>query len=371
MSDGRDPGVDQLQSVLARGTLGLCGKAGPMQNAIQVVAGAVACKHPPRPIGTMSAGRERHDQQFRRRIAKGRNRSSPILPIAIGAALNSRDFTAVRDETRTFLTRDNSLIEDTQALSDTICGMHTPFRLDGKIALVTGGASGIGEATCRALSAAGAAIVVVDVNQERAQKLSSELPGSRALTFDITDEPAVARNFAELGPLDILINNAGIGLVGGVEETELADFQRIFRVNVDGLFLVTKYAMPLLLKSAGSIVNLASVAGMVGVKRRFAYCGTKGAVIAMTRQIAVDYPTQIRINCICPGTVDTPFVEGYLQKYHAHEVDKMRAELNQRQPVGRLGQPDEIASLILFLCSKEAQFINGASIPIDGGWTAA
>jgi 2-keto-3-deoxy-L-fuconate dehydrogenase len=249
--------------------------------------------------------------------------------------------------------------------------MHTPFRLDGKVALVTGGASGIGEATCRALSAAGASIIVVDVNSERAQKLAAELPNSRALTFDITDEAAVSQNFATIQHLDILINNAGIGLVGGIEETELKDFQQIFRVNVEGLFLVTKYAMPLLLATAGSMVNLGSVAGMVGVKRRFAYCGTKGAVIAMTRQLAVDYPTQMRVNCICPGTVDTPFVEGYLQKYHSHEVEKVRAELNQRQPVGRLGQPDEIAHLVLFLCSKEAQFINGASIPIDGGWTAA
>ena len=263
------------------------------------------------------------------------------------------------------------LLQNTQIGSDTICGMHTPFRLDGKVALITGGASGIGEATCRALSAAGASIIVVDVNSERAQKLAAELPNSRALTFDITDEAAVSQNFTTIQQLDILVNNAGIGLVGGIEETGLEDFQRIFRVNVEGLFLVTKYAMPLLLATAGSMVNLGSVAGMVGVKRRFAYCGTKGAVIAMTRQLAVDYPTQIRVNCICPGTVDTPFVEGYLQKYHSHEVEKMRAELSQRQPVGRLGQPDEIAHLVLFLCSREAQFINGASIPIDGGWTAA
>ena len=249
--------------------------------------------------------------------------------------------------------------------------MHTPFRLDGKTALVTGGASGIGEATCRALTAAGASSIIVDVDQARAARLAAELPGASALNFDITDAAAVEANFARLEKLDILVNNAGIGLVGNVEETGLEDFQRIFRVNVEGLFLVTKYALPLLLKTSGVIVNLGSVAGLVGVKRRFAYCGTKGAVIAMTRQIAVDYPTQIRANCICPGTVETPFVEGYLQKYHAHELDKMRQELSQRQPVGRLGKPEEIASLVLFLCSNESQFINGASIPIDGGWTAA
>ena len=249
--------------------------------------------------------------------------------------------------------------------------MHTPFRLDGKTALVTGGASGIGEATCRVLTAAGASSIIVDVDRERAAKLAQELPGASVLSFDITDQAAVEANFAGIEKLDILVNNAGIGLVGNVEETGLEDFQRIFRVNVEGLFLVTKYALPLLLKSSGAMVNIGSVAGLVGVKRRFAYCGTKGAVIAMTRQIAVDYPTQIRANCICPGTVETPFVEGYLQKYHAHELDKMRQELSQRQPVGRLGKPEEIANLVLFLCSQESQFINGASIPIDGGWTAA
>jgi NAD(P)-dependent dehydrogenase (short-subunit alcohol dehydrogenase family) len=113
------------------------------------------------------------------------------------------------------------------------------------------------------------------------------------------------------------------------------------------------------------------VAGMVGVKRRFAYCATKGAVLAMTRQVAVDYPTRIRVNCICPGTVDTPFVDAYLEKYHKHEKEQVRAELSQRQPVGRLGKPQEVAHLALYLCSDEAEFVNGALMTIDGGWTAA
>src|SRR5712692_11148526 len=249
--------------------------------------------------------------------------------------------------------------------------MHTPFRLDGRKALVTGGASGIGAATCRALAAAGASVTIVDIDRTAAEELARELPGSSILIFDITDETAVKQAFASLGSLDILINNAGIGLVGGVEETELADFQRLFRVNVEGMFLVTRYAMPLLLASAGVIVNIGSVAGVVGVKKRFAYCATKGAVVAMTRQLAVDYPTQIRANCICPGTVDSPFVEGYLEKYHKHEKEKVRAELNQRQPIGRLGKPEEIASLALYLCSPEAAFVTGSVIAIDGGWTAA
>src|SRR5205807_6604403 len=152
---------------------------------------------------------------------------------------------------------------------------------------------------------------------------------------------------------------------------ELTDFQRLFRVNVEGMFLMTKYAMPLLTASHGSIVNIGSVAGLVGVKRRFAYCGTKGAVVAMTRQLAVDYPTQVRVNCISPGTVDSPFVEGYLEKYHKHEKEKVRAELNQRQPIGRLGRPEEIANLALYLCSPEAAFVTGSIVAIDGGWTAA
>ena len=249
--------------------------------------------------------------------------------------------------------------------------MTTPFRLDGRTALITGGASGIGEATCRAFSSAGASVIVADVDRARAEGLASELAGASALILDICDEGAVKTALAGMSRLDILINNAGIGLVGSVEETELADFQRLFRVNVEGMFLMTRYAMPLLLAAGGSIVNIGSVAGMVGIRKRFAYCATKGAVVAMTRQIAVEYPTQIRANCICPGTVDSPFVEGYLEKYHKHEKEKVRAELNQRQPIGRLGRPEEIASLALYLCSPEAAFVTGSVIAIDGGWTAA
>ena len=236
---------------------------------------------------------------------------------------------------------------------------------------MTGGASGIGEAISRAFAEAGAQVLICDVDATRSQALAGELPGAQALPCDITDEGAVQSVFAKLQKLDILINNAGIGLVGGVEETSLFDFQRIFRVNVEGLFLVTRGAMPLLLAASGCIVNVGSVAGLIGVKKRFAYCATKGAVVALTRQLAVDYPTQIRVNCICPGTVDTPFVEAYLEKYHKHEKEKVRGELNQRQPIGRLGQPHEIASMALFLASSEASFVNGSVLTIDGGWTAA
>ena len=248
--------------------------------------------------------------------------------------------------------------------------MHTPFRLDGKIALITGGASGIGEAASRAFTQAGAKVIILDLNLKAASTLATAL-GGQAIECDITDEDQVANAFAQVPHLDLLVNNAGIGLVGSIEETEAADFDRVFRINVGGLFNVTKAAMPKLLAAHGAIVNIGSVAGLIGVKRRFGYCASKGAVVAMTRQLAVDYPTQIRVNCICPGTVDTPFVEGYLDKYHSHEKEKVRAELNQRQPIGRLGKPEEIANMAVYLCSEEAGFVNGSVITIDGGWTAA
>ena len=250
--------------------------------------------------------------------------------------------------------------------------MHTPFRLDGKTALITGGASGIGEAASRAFTLAGAKVIILDLNLKAGEKLAAELgSGAHAIECDITNEEQVARAFAQVPHLDILINNAGIGLVGNIEETEASDFDRVFRINVGGLYKVTKAAMPKLLASHGAIVNIGSVAGLIGVKRRFAYCASKGAVVAMTRQLAVDYPTQLRVNCICPGTVDTPFVEGYIEKYHSHEKEKVRAELNQRQPIGRLGKPEEIANMAVYLCSEEAGFVNGSVIAIDGGWTAA
>jgi NAD(P)-dependent dehydrogenase (short-subunit alcohol dehydrogenase family) len=247
-----------------------------------------------------------------------------------------------------------------------------PFRLDGKCAVVTGGASGIGEATARVFSAAGAVVYILDVDRARAEALASELPEAAALVCDLTREDEIKETLTKLPALDILVNNAGIGLVGGILETEADDFRRLFRVNVEGAYLCTKYALPLLLQARpGIIVNIGSVAGLIGVRKRFAYCATKGAVVAMTRQLAVDFPTEIRVNCICPGTVDTPFVEAYLEKYHRHEKEKVRAELNQRQPVGRLGRPEEIAHFALYLASPEAGFITGSVLTIDGGWTAA
>jgi len=245
------------------------------------------------------------------------------------------------------------------------------FRLDGKQALVTGGASGIGEATCKELARAGASVIVADLNLEKAQALAASLPNAKAVHMDVTKSDSIQRVAAELERLDILVNNAGIAHVGDITHVEPDDFDRLMEVNVKSVYLVTRGLLTLLLKNRGSIVNIGSVAGQVGVKQRFAYCTTKGAVLAMTRQLAVEYPKELRVNCICPGTVQTPFVEGYLDKYHAHEKEKIRAELNARQPMGRLGKPEEIASLIRYVCSDEAEFMTGSLLPIDGGWTAA
>jgi 2-keto-3-deoxy-L-fuconate dehydrogenase len=249
--------------------------------------------------------------------------------------------------------------------------MQSPFRLDGSRALVTGGASGIGEHVSRVLTAAGTAVTIADLDRARSEALASELPGASAAVLDVTDEAAVNGSLSRFARLDILVNSAGIGLVGDVQETSAPDFARLMRVNVEGTFLVIRAAMPLLLASRGSVVNIGSVAGLVGVKRRFAYCASKGAVVALTRQLAVDYAGRVRVNCVCPGTVDTPFVEAYLEKFHKHEKEMVRAELAARQPIGRLGRPDEIAYLVLYLCSSEAEFVTGATPTIDGGWTAA
>jgi len=246
-----------------------------------------------------------------------------------------------------------------------------PYRLDGKVALVTGGASGIGAATARELVRAGAEVLIADLNLAAAQALAAELGRAKAIAMDVTQAASVEAARAGISRLDILVNNAGIGLVGDVASTSEEDFERVMRVNATSIFLVTKAALPMLLASHGCVVNIGSVAGQVGVKQRFAYCASKGAVLAMTRQIAVDYARQIRCNAVAPGTVETPFVEGYLEKYHSHEKEKVREELRMRQPVGRMGTAEDIAGLVRYLCSDEASFMQGAVVAIDGGWTAA
>jgi NAD(P)-dependent dehydrogenase (short-subunit alcohol dehydrogenase family) len=252
----------------------------------------------------------------------------------------------------------------------------SPFRLDRRTALVTGGASGIGEATVKELVRAGAFVWIGDINLQAAEALAHSVGSSQALSLDVTNSASIVAAVERVTQLDILVNNAGIGHVGSIEATEPEDFDRLLNVNVRAVYLVTRAFLPRLLAveatrgPVGTIVNIGSVAGMVGIKQRFAYCTTKGAVLAMTRQLAVEYPKQLRVNAICPGTVETPFVEGYLEKFHKHNKEEMRAELRARQPIGRLGQPEEVASMVRYLASDEAAFISGSLFTIDGGWTA-
>jgi NAD(P)-dependent dehydrogenase (short-subunit alcohol dehydrogenase family) len=255
----------------------------------------------------------------------------------------------------------------------TTAAIDNAFRLDGLNALVTGGASGIGEATSRELVRAGAFVWIADINLAAAEALAASLGKARAVRMDVTDPESIQKVVDGLSGLDVLVNNAGIGHVGSVQTTEPEEFDRLMNVNVRSVYLVTRGMLPLLLASAhkGCIVNIGSVAGMIGIRQRFAYCTTKGAVLAMTRQLAVEYPKELRVNAICPGTVETPFVEGYLDKYHAHEKEKIREELRARQPMGRLGQPEEVASMVRYLASREAGFISGSLFTLDGGWTAA
>lgn len=253
---------------------------------------------------------------------------------------------------------------------------QAPFRLDNRQALVTGGASGIGEATVEELVRAGAHVYIADINLPAAQALAAATGSAHAVALDVTSTESIAAAVAQIPRLDILVNNAGVGHVGSIEATEPADFDRLMNVNVRSVYLVTRAFLPLLLTAhddhhSGTIVNICSVAGQVGIKQRFAYCTSKGAVLAMTRQLAVEYPKTLRVNAICPGTVETPFVEGYLEKFHKDNKEETRAELRARQPIGRLGRPEEVASMVRYLASDEAAFINGAAMAIDGGWTAA
>jgi NAD(P)-dependent dehydrogenase (short-subunit alcohol dehydrogenase family) len=252
-----------------------------------------------------------------------------------------------------------------------------PFRLDGRHALVTGGASGIGACTVRELVRAGSFVWIADINIPAAEALANEVGSAKAIPLDVTSPESIARAVAQLNRLDILVNNAGIGHVGSIEATEIEDFDRLLNVNVRSVFLVSKAFLPLLFAAAGHhealgcIVNVASVSGLVGIKQRFAYCMSKGAVVSMTRQLAVEYPKKLRVNAVCPGTVQTPFVEAYLEKFHKDCKEETRAELRARQPVGRLGRPEEVASLIRYLASDEAAFTTGSLMVVDGGWTAA
>jgi NAD(P)-dependent dehydrogenase (short-subunit alcohol dehydrogenase family) len=251
------------------------------------------------------------------------------------------------------------------------------FRLDGRHALVTGGASGIGAATVKELVRAGAIVWVADINVAAAEAVASAAGTAKVLHLDVTSPASISAAVARVERLDILVNNAGIGHVGSIVNTDPEDFDRLWNVNVRAVYLVTRAFLPLLFAAAGhheavgAIVNIASVSGLVGIKQRFAYCTSKGALVAMTRQLAVEYPKTLRVNAVCPGTVQTPFVEGFLEKYHKQNKDEVRAELRARQPMGRMGRPEEVASMVRCLASDEAAFVTASLLTVDGGWTAA
>jgi 2-keto-3-deoxy-L-fuconate dehydrogenase len=250
-------------------------------------------------------------------------------------------------------------------------------RLDGSTALVTGAGSGIGRATCLRLAHEGARVLATDVDEDSATATAAriEAAGGAATgaALDVREDldEALPRLVAErLGHLDALVNNAGIGTDGTILETAEDDWRRLFAVNVDGVFHCTRAALPeMLRRDRGRIVNVASVAGVTGLTNRFAYCATKGAVVSMTRALALDYAkTGLRINCVCPGTIDTPWVEGMAAR--APDRERFFSEMEARQPVGRLGTADEVAAMITFLCGPDAEFITGVAFTVDGGLTA-
>jgi NAD(P)-dependent dehydrogenase (short-subunit alcohol dehydrogenase family) len=256
------------------------------------------------------------------------------------------------------------------------------FDLTGKVAVVTGAGSGIGAATVRSLAGQGASVVAVDTNGSSITELVAALAASgyRAVgeKSDVRDEQACVRAIdraaSEYGRLDILVNNAGVGHVGNIEETDGEAFTEVMAVNVNGVANCSKAAISAMSAQnpqGGTIINVASVAGMIGLKRRFAYSASKGAVMAMTRQMAMDYvDRQIRVNAICPGTVDTPFVHSYLERFHPGEEQEEYEKVKLRQPLGRLGTAEEIAAAVVYLASDEASFATGSLFVIDGGLTA-
>jgi 2-keto-3-deoxy-L-fuconate dehydrogenase len=255
-----------------------------------------------------------------------------------------------------------------------------PLNLHGKTALVTGAASGIGAAVARALASRGAHVVVADRDQLGGESIVREIAnaGGRATfaALDVTAPVSVDAAFAAsdvIGTLDLLVCSAGIGFIGDILATGPEDFDRLMSVNARGVFLCCQAAVKRMKATGrgGAIVNIASIAGKIALSERFAYAATKGAVLMMTRAIACDFvKDQIRCNCVCPARVHTAFVDAYLAKnYPGREAEKL-AELADAQPMGRMGEPDEIANLVLYLCSDEAAFITGAAYDIDGGCMA-
>lgn len=241
------------------------------------------------------------------------------------------------------------------------------MRLENKAAIVTGGASGIGKAIAEKFISEGAKVYVLDLNS------IEENEHTHFYACDVSDHKQVGQIITEIvrgGPVDILVNNAGIGFVGNITNTSEADMDRLFNINVKGIYNCMHACIPSMVdRGGGVILNMASVAASVGISERFAYSMTKGAVRAMTFSVAKDYLDQnIRCNCVSPARIHTPFVDAYLSKNYPGKEKEMFDNLSKTQPIGRMGKPEEVADLAAFLCSDEAAFITGMDYPIDGGF---
>lgn len=250
-------------------------------------------------------------------------------------------------------------------------------RLENKVAVVTGGGSGIGQSISQRFAQEGAHVAILELNPQGAagtvEQIEAQGGKAKVYACDVSHQGAVGQAMEsvarDFGKLDILVNNAGIAHVGNVENTEESDFDRIVQVNVKGVYNCMKAGVPLMVaQGKGVILNLASIASKIGLSDRFAYSMSKGAVLTMTFSVAKDYIDKgIRCNCVCPARVHTPFVDGYLKKNYPGAEEAMFEQLSQYQPIGRMGKPNEVASLALFLCSDEAEFITGGAYDIDGG----
>lgn len=251
------------------------------------------------------------------------------------------------------------------------------FRLDKKVAVVTGGASGIGLEISRKFAQQGAIVHIFELNMDLAEREADLIIANGGQAYyhkvDVSKQSEVKATIAKIekdGPIDILVNNAGIAHIGNVENTTAEDMDRLYNVNIKGVYNCIHAVIPNMKKRKyGVIINMCSVAATVGVKERFAYSTTKGAVLTMTYQLAKDYVAYgIRCNSISPARVHTPFVDGFLKKSYPNEQEEMFQKLSQTQPMGRMGKPGEIGALAVYLASDEAGFVTGTDFPIDGGF---
>ena len=248
------------------------------------------------------------------------------------------------------------------------------FSLQNKKAVITGGGSGIGKAIAALFAKQGAEVHIVELTEESAKTAVEEIKanGGKVLSHacNVANQQEVLATFEKIGNINILVNNAGIAHVGKVDTTPEADFDRIMNVNVKGVYNCLHAAIPHFRNSGGGVIlNMASIAAWVGIPDRFAYSTAKGAVMAMTLSVAKDYINEnIRCNSISPARVHTPFVDGFISKNYPDNQAEMFDKLSKSQPIGRMGKPEEIATLALFLCSDESGFITGSDYPIDGGF---